>query len=220
MIRLARLALLAGLVALTTGCPAFFVDRGEIVQPTRALTPPSSAALPPANTYVELQDRWRREVRLGLGGFAVATLRDPGLAAAEVAHEAARQHLHGAEVRTLLANRWAAWYGTEHDRFPIDLEWRFDEQFITKAAILDPATWEIGLRTSDGRFYRPIATSVFSASKTPREGYWEGRVRLWFPWRDAEAGTQLLGGQTSWVSLELDHPSGSGAVTWRFRSLF
>ena len=170
MIPLARLALAVGLVALTTGCPAFFVDRGEIVQPTRELAPPSSSALPSAGTYVELLDRWRREVRLGLGGFAVATLRDPALAAAEVSHEVALQNLRGAEIRTLLTNRWATWYGTELDRFPIDVEWRFDEQFITQSAILDPASWEIGLRTSDGRFYRPIATSVLAASQTPREG--------------------------------------------------
>lgn len=220
MIRLARLAAAVALVALTAGCPAFFVDRGEIVNPTRDLTPPNALRLPAPGEYVVQQERWRREVRLGLGGFAVATLRDPALSAAEVAHEAALQDLRGAELQSLLANRWATWYGAERDRFPIDVEWRFDEQFISKAAILDPAEWQILLRTSDGRTYAPLSVVVLEASQAPRAGYWEGKVRLWFPWRDVEADRQILGGQASWVSLELDHPSGSGAVTWRFRTLF
>lgn len=220
MIRLAVSALAAVLVALTTGCPAFFVDRGEIVTPVRDLSPPNALALPPASDYVVQQNRWRREVHLGLGGFAVATLRDPALSAAEVAHDAALQDIRGAALQSLLANRWATWYGAERDRFAIDLDWRFDAQFVSKAAILDPAEWQLLLRTSDGQTYRPLSTAVLAASQTPRDGYWEGKVRLWFPWRDIAADRQVLGGQASWASLELDHPSGSGAATWRFRTLF
>jgi hypothetical protein len=220
VIRLARLASAVALVALTTGCPAFVVDRGEIVSPSRELTRPTPRALPAASTYVDLQDRWRRELRLGLGGHAVGTLVDPALAAAEVAHEAALQDLRGAALDTLLANRWATYYGTELDRFPIDVEWRFDEQFITKPAILDPANWEIKLHTSSARSYAPLSVAVLSSEPKPRDGQWTGRIRLWFPWRDAETGNTLVGGATSWVSLSLDHPSGSGDMTWRFRTLF
>lgn len=220
MIRLARPLALALVVALTTGCPAFFVDRGEIVAPTRDLARPAAKALPASSTFVDLQERWTREIRLGLGGHAVAVLKDPGLAAAEIAHEAALQDVRGAELETLITNRWTTYFGPEGDRFPIDVTWRFNEQFITKAAILDPASWNIELVTSSGKRFAPVATTVLSATPKPTGGCWQGAIRLWFPWRDPDSADAVIAGHTSWVALSLDHPSGSGDLTWRFRTLF
>jgi hypothetical protein len=220
VIRLAAIVSAVGLAALLAGCPAFYVDRGDVVAPSRSNAEPTVRALPPSNAYVDLRTRWQREIQIGLGGYAVATLIDPGLAAAELAHDAALEDMRGAELETTLENRWDALYGADRDRFPIDVAWRFDAQFLTNAQVLDPAAWSIVLRTSDGHTYRPLSTTVLSTAQTPQDGFWEGSFRLWFPWRDPVAKTPLLGGQNSWLSLALAHPSGSGAFTWRFRSGF
>lgn len=213
--------LTAALLALAlSGCPAFYVNRGELVTPSAVLERPTPEQLPAADTFVPLQERWRRDVRLGLGGYAVGTLYDPRLAAAQVAHEGAVQNLRTNALQGLLTNRWATYYGERLDRFPIDVEWRFDEQFISQSAILEPASWVLLLRTSTGLELAPLSVSVLRAEKAPRQGYWEGAIRLWFPWRDAVSQQVILGGQTDWVALQLKHPSGEGELTWRFRSIF
>jgi hypothetical protein len=120
----------------------------------------------------------------------------------------------------MIENRWNALYGKDRDRFPIDVQWRFDEQFVTKGEILDPANWTVQLRTSAGKTYAPLSTAVLATATAPKEGYWEGAVRFWFPWRDPVEKTPLLGGQNSSLSLSMAHPSGSGTFTWRFRSGF
>lgn len=215
------LPILATLLATTlAGCPAFYVDRGSLVTPSAVIDRPSPEKLPAPDAYVELEKKWEREVKIGLGGYITGTLFDPKLAAAEVAHEAAVQNLRPNAVQSLLATRWATYYGEALDRFPIDLDWRFDEQFISKSAILDPASWTITLRTSTGLNLEPVSVSILKAEKAPRQGYWEGQVRLWFPWRDAVSQQLVLGGQTDWVALQLKHPSGEGELTWRFRSIF
>jgi hypothetical protein len=218
VIRLAvRLALLATCV-LTTGCPAFYVERGEVIQPSRSLARPAAQNLPAADTWVDRRALWSREVRIGLGGYVAATLIDPSLAASEIAHDAAIEDARGSELEDLIANRWVALYGADRDRFPIDLAWRFDAQFVGNDRVLDPASWAIALTTASGETLAPMATAVVSASRAPVDGYWEGRVRLWFPWRDAVTGTPILGAQKASEALSLRHPSGSGTATWRFRS--
>lgn len=220
MIRLAAIASAVGLAALLAGCPAFYVDRGDVVSPSRSAAQPTVQALPPANAYVDLRERWQREIQIGLGGYALATLIDPALAAAELSHDAAVESLHGAELESALENRWDALYGASRDRFPIDIDWRFDSQFITKSEVLDPAEWTMTLRSSSGQTFQPLSTTVLNAAATPKDGFWEGSFRLWFPWRDPVTKMPLLGGQNSWVSLQLAHVSGSGTFTWRFRSGF
>jgi hypothetical protein len=214
------LALLTVLSLGLTGCPAFYVDRGSLVTPSAALDRPAPDKLPASSTYVELSEKWRRDVRIGLGGYAQATLYDPKLAAAQIAHEAAVQSMRPNDLQGLITNRWATYYGDERDRFPIDILWHFEEQFISKSTILDPTAWTISLVTSTGLTVAPLSVSTLRAEKAPRAGLWEGAVRLWFPWRDAVSQQVLLGGQTDWVALKLSHPSGSGELTWRFRSIF
>lgn len=218
--RLVGLVLLPLTAVMLAGCPAFYVDRGSLVTPSAALDRPMPDKLPDSTTYVELAERWRRDVRIGLGGYAQATLYDPKLAAAQIAHEAAVQSMRANDIQGLITNRWATYYGDERDRFPIDILWTFEEQFISKSTILDPAGWTITLATSTGLTLAPLSVSVLRAEKAPRQGQWEGAVRLWFPWRDAVSQQVLLGGQTDWVALKLAHPSGTGELTWRFRSIF
>lgn len=200
------------------GCPAFLVERGEIMDPTRTLALPGVSALPRADAYVELAARWRRDTRVGIGGYVEATLIDPGLAAAQVAHEAAVAAQGAPAIADMLATRWPVLYGTLADRFPIDLEWRFDEQFISNRRILDPAQWTFKLVSSDGGQYAPLAATTLRAQPSPQDGAWVGAARLWFPWIDPERRTAILAGATTWVRLELTHPSGHGDVTWRFRT--
>lgn len=220
MIRLAAIVSAVGLAALLAGCPAFYVDRGDVVAPSRSVSQPTVQSLPPANAYVDLRARWQREIQIGLGGYAVATLIDPALAAAELSHDAALEDLHGAELASALENRWDALYGADRDRFPIDINWRFDAQFISKSEVLDPAQWTMVLKSSSGQTYQPLSMTILNASATPQEGFWEGSFRLWFPYRDPVTKMPLLGGQNSWLSLQLAHVSGSGTATWRFRSGF
>lgn len=200
------------------GCPAFLVERGEIMDPTRTVEPPAVSALPPSDRYVELAARWRRDTRVGIGGYVEATLIDPGLAAAQVSHEAAVQGLAAGATADALATRWPVLFGSLLDRFPVDLEWRFDEQFISNRRVLDPAQWKFALVTSDGGRYAPLAAATLRAQPIPQDGAWVGAARLWFPWTDPERRTSLLAGGTTWLRLELTHPSGHGHVTWRFRT--
>jgi hypothetical protein len=104
------------------------------------------------------------------------------------------------------------------DRFPVDLEWRFDEQFISNRRVLDPASWTFSLVSSEGGRYAPLGSAVLRALPVPRDGVWIGAIRLWFPWTDPERRTALLAGSTTWLRLEFKHPSGVGEVTWRFRT--
>ena len=90
----------------------------------------------------------------------------------------------------------------------------------TYGDVLDPANWSLLLKTSSGAIYQPSSTTVLAATQTPREGFWEGTVRVWFPWRDPVTKNPLVGGQNAWVSLRLSHPSGAGEATWRFRPGF
>ena len=203
---------------LLAGCPAFLVDRGEIMEPTRTLEPPGVSALPRADQYVEQAARWRRDTRVGIGGYVEATLLEPGLAAAQVSHEAAVQGLAAGAVADALGTRWPVLFGALRDRFPIDLEWRFDEQFISNRRVLDPAQWKFELHASDGSRYAPLAAATLRAQPIPQDGAWVGAARLWFPWTDPERRTAILAGGTSWVRLEMTHPSGHGEVTWRFRT--
>lgn len=213
--RISRLVL-ALLPLPLAGCPAFLVDRGPIMNPTRTLEPPTVSALPPADVYVERAARWRRETRVGIGGYVEATMIDPGLAAAQVTHEAAVQGLRPAATADLLATRWPVLFGEFRDRLPIDLEWRFDEQFVSNRRILDPAQWQFSLETSDGRRYAPLAAATLRAQPIPQDGAWVGAARLWFPWTDPERRIPIVSGDTAWLRLVMDHPSGHGEVTWRF----
>lgn len=215
---LRRLAALA-LVFPLAGCPAFFVDRGELVRPSASLEQPAVSQLPASSQYVELAEQWRRDTRIGVGGYAEATLLDPKLAAAMVAHQGAVQNMRPQALAAQLATTWETLYGAERDRFAIDVDWRFDQQFISQGRILDPGEWEITLQ-ANGREIAPLAVSRLEAAGTPRQGYWEGRVRLWFPVRDLESGRRLLGGETDVLTLRLQHRSGRGQLSWRFGSVF
>ena len=216
---LRRLVTALALTAPLTGCPAFFVDRGELVRPSASVDRPAVGQLPPAAEFVELEERWRRETRIGLGGYAEATLIDPRLAAAMVAHEGAVQSMRPQALEGQLATTWETFYGAEGDRFPIDVTWRFDQQFISQGRILDPAEWQITVQAS-GREIAPLAVSRLEAADAPQGGYWEGKVRLWFPMRDLESGHRLLGGETDVLTLRLVHRSGSASLSWRFSSVF
>jgi hypothetical protein len=176
--------------------------------------------LPKSDVYLDIEPRFRREQRIGLGGYASATLEDPRLAAAQIAHDATIQSMRPEAVDALIATRWAELYGQQADRFPIDLEWRFDAQFVSDARVLDPAEWTIRLETAPGGSYAPLAATKLRAENAPRDGYWEGVVRLWFPWRDPVSTRPLLGGENTFVRLALKHKTGEAAFTWRFRTAF
>ncbi|MEB3330245.1 MAG: hypothetical protein VKQ33_13535 [Candidatus Sericytochromatia bacterium] len=207
------------LVALGTaqGCAELLRGEAAFVVPARSLERPRVGELPGAEVYVELRDRWRRETRLGIGGLVEGVLADPALAAAEVAHQAAVESRGRAATADLLAHRWAVLYGPHGDRFPIDLRWRFDEQFISQRRVLSPDAWRFALETSEGGALTPLAASVLHAAPTTVDGAWVGAVRLWFPWRHPDTRVPVLAGGVRWARLRLAHQSGVGELTWRFR---
>jgi hypothetical protein len=212
-----RLVLAAALVCLT-GCPAFYVDRGPLVQPTRSLTRPGS--LPQAEAYLDLQQRWQREARIGVSGAVEGVLRDPSLVAAEVAHSAAIQGLDQASTRELLLNEWSNAFGPQLDRWTIDLTWRFDEQFVQHQNVLDPTGWDFGLHVDETYTYAPLLVTTLSQTQVPQQHYWEGKVRLWFPWRDPLRDRLVLAGNTRGIRLRLSHPTGTADLYWRFRTAY
>jgi hypothetical protein len=200
------------------GCAAFIVDRGEVTTPTISLTRPNAASLPQANSYVDLAGHWRKQTTLGVAGYAEATLWDPLLAAAGVAHEGALEQLSATALDARLSDRWDAYYGTSRDRFPIDIHWRFDNQFYTNTAILSPDTWRFVLSTDDERHYAPLAVVRLDQNSAPQAGFYEGNVRLWFPWREENGSIPILGGQTTGVTLTLKSDFGQGTLNWRFHN--
>lgn len=202
------------------GCAAFLAENGDLISPSGGIGRPHAAELPAARSYVETAAEFRREVRVGLGGAVEATLVDPRLAGAELAHDAMLQGLKGAALESLILNRWSELYGAQSDRFPIDVAWRFDQQFIAANRVLEPSEWSFRLDTRDGRSYAPLAVSVLKREQAPQAGYWEGAVRLSFPWRDPASNQLLVGGANTGLTLSLRHRSGEGAVSWRFRSVY
>ncbi|MDB5100783.1 MAG: hypothetical protein JWM80_5204 [Cyanobacteria bacterium RYN_339] len=211
--------LLAGLAAaLLAGCPAFYVDRGPLVQPTRTLVRPPG--LPAADAYVALDTQWRREARIGVAGAVEGLLRDPELVAAEVAHSAAVQSLDHDAARDLLRTEWLSAFGQQLDRWTIDLTWRFDEQFVQHQTVLDPSTWTFSVRVDETYDYPPLAVLGLSHTQVPQQHFWEGKVRLWFPWRDPLHDRLVLAGITRAIRLRLRHPTGSADLYWRFRTAY
>ena len=142
------------------------------------------------------------------------------LVGAQVAHDAAVAGGNATSTYEALATAWNTAYGPERDRWPIDVEWRFAEQFVTHREVLDPATWTFVLHVDDRLEYDPVGTTVLKSEKIAVEHYWEGAIRLWFPWKDYRRDRVLLAGATRFVRLEIKHPSGNANVTWRFRTSF
>ncbi|HEY9721887.1 MAG TPA: hypothetical protein V6D47_07720 [Oscillatoriaceae cyanobacterium] len=196
------------------GCPAFYVQEGAIVRPATTLDEPTS--LPAPDVDAALATHWQREAQLGLGGSGTATLLDPGLVAAQVAHQAADESLSPAAAQSLLDERWTDLFGQGRDRFAIDLAWRFDTQFYATHDVLDPDTWSFALETSSGQRLAPLEVTPLAADTVPREHFWTGTVQLSFPWHDAD-GNRVLGGATKWIRLVLTRSTGSGRFEWRFR---
>lgn len=203
------------------GCPAIMADSGSgMVSPSATDRMPARADLPKAERFVDLDNTWRRSTRIGLGGSADATIEDPLLVAAAIAHDAAINGRNGADVDGMIQTRWTDLFGQQADRFAIDVSWRFDTQFVAEDTILDPGQWTITLYDGEGHHYAPLAATQLSASRVPEDNAWEGTIRLWFPWRDPQTTGKLLGGTNSSLRLVLSHPSGQGEFTWRFRSVY
>ena len=217
---LPRVAAATLLVCQLAACPAFFLDQGELVAPSHSINRPLVAALPGADAFVELQNHWRREAHIGAAGAVIGTLRDSTLVAAEVSHTAALQGLDRAATGDLLATTWATSFGPDLDRWAIDLDWRFDEQFVTRPEVLDPANWTFVLHVDEHIDYAPLAVTTLAHGQVPVNHFWEGQVRLWFPWRDHRRDLTLLAGITRSIRLEMNHPSGTGDLTWRFRTAY
>lgn len=207
-------ALLLLLLIPLAGCPAFYVQEGAIVHPSASLDEPGQ--LPTAYDDAALASYWQRQADLGLGGSAAATLLDPALVAAQVAHTAADEALSPAATKELLDTRWATLFGFGRDRFAIRLDWRFETQYFGARDVLDPATWHFALVTSAGQSLEPLEVTPLAADETPQNHAWHGSVRLEFPWHDAN-GNRVLGGATHWIRLELTRSTGGGRFEWRFR---
>lgn len=206
---------LAMLTLFLWGCPAFWVERGPVVTPLRSLERPALADLPEPDSYLDRLSDWRREVRVGLGGQVEAILWDARLGAAGVAHEVAINHLTPAAARDLLVQRWQTLYGPQQDRWAIDLNWRFDEQFVSSRRVLEPTGWTFRLHTSQGIELAPMRVSVLRLEQAPVDGHWTGSVRLWFSWLDPRRDP-VVRGDTTWLRLELRHRTGHAEITWRF----
>ncbi|MEB3285704.1 MAG: hypothetical protein VKN33_10505 [Candidatus Sericytochromatia bacterium] len=203
-------------LVILNACAAFWVERGPVVVPSRTLAPPETRVWDVRSDPRAEVERWTRSTRVGLGGYVDAVLWDPTAAQSQLAYEIALNHLGRAAASDLSTQRWSTLYGAERDRFPIDLRWRFDEQFIASRRILDPGTWRFELQLATGGPLSPHSVAVLKSSVSAQDGFWNGEVRLWFPWRDPVRHQLVLGGENPWVRLVMSHFSGNGEVTWRF----
>lgn len=199
------------------GCPLLWADATERVTPSRDLALPS--ALPGPDAYPAVAARWRRTVRVGLGGEVELLLRDPSVVAAEVARDAGVAGWDALARQEGLRQAWNLAFGVGQDRFVVDFEGRFDRQFQATGGVLDPSSWRFSLVSGESRF-EPLSVVLLQRPRAPVGSHWTGAMRLAFPWRDPRSLGLLLGGLGPTLKLRMRHSSGSGEAEWRFRSPF
>lgn len=200
-----------------TGCPLLWAEGEARVEASRSLAMPSR--LPGPEAFASEAARWRRTVRVGLGGQVELLLRDPSVVAAEVARDAAVGAWDQAQRQEALAQAWRLAFGPGLDRFTIDWEGRFDRQFQATGGVLDPSAWRFELRVGEVRL-APLGVVQVQRPRAPQGGFWVGTMRLSFPWREPRSLGLVLGGVGPTALLKLSHHSGAAEATWRFRSPF
>lgn len=210
-------SLLGLLTALAlAGCPALWVDRGAISRFESDLTRPANPRFPDPEQLPALETSFSRETRIGLAGYARAVWLDPRLVLARVASAAARDGQSPLAREQALAEAWTIAFGPRADRLAVEIDWRFDRQFVSDPGVLDPERWRIGLTVDREAPVPPVDRVTLSRTAEGEEDF-SGRVRLSFPARRPGSVLPLVPPGAREVSLQLRHPTGDGRFTWRLQ---
>lgn len=210
-------SLAAVLLALSlAGCPALWVDRGALTRFTPDLARPANPRFPEASVLPDAEAAFGRESRIGLAGYARAVWLDPALVVARVAATAEREGQGDLAREQALAEAWTIAFGPLSDRHAVEIEWRFDRQFVSDPGILDPAGWRFSLVVDRAPGVSPVDRVTLERHAEGRSDY-SGRVRLSFPARRPGSVAPLVPPGAREVDLVLQHPKGDGRFGWRLQ---
>lgn len=183
----------------------------------RLMRPASDAQFPgmagDADRYEEHRDAWTRREALGIKSEIEATFEDPSLGADYLAHLAQTQGLGDVSRDGYFETMWAALYGTQSDRLPIQVTFRLDRLFYSTST-LDPARWEFVLEDDAGRRWTPF--HVGDRDDAVARGKLTSTFRLWFK-RDDQGKRPLIDGRTRELILHVRGNPGSAVLRWKFK---
>ncbi len=167
-----------------------------------------------ADRYLPHRQEWTRREGLGVKGEVVATFEDPALGADYLAHLARTQGIGEVSRNAYFETMWAALYGPQQDRLPIQVTLRFDRLFHTPAS-LEPERWEFLLQDDDGRRWEPLHLGDRSTPAGER-GKLAATFRLWFKTR--EPGMRpMIDGRLRELTLHVRGNPGTASLRWKFK---
>jgi hypothetical protein len=198
------------LVGLLAGCT---VGEHRLMRPAADARFPALAG--DADHYAEHRKAWTRREPIGVKGEVEATFEDPSLGADYLAHLAQTQGLGDVSRNGYFETMWAALYGTQGDRFPIQVTMRFDRLFHSPAT-LDPARWTFILTDDTGRQWKPLHVGDVSTPPVPR-GKLATTFRLWFKTDDGSK-RPVIDGRTRELILHIQGNPGTAMLRWKFKA--
>lgn len=168
-----------------------------------------------ADRYAAHREAWTRRESLGVKGEVTATFEDPSLGADYLTHLAQQQGMGEVSRNGYFETMWAALYGTQGDRFPIQVTMRFERLFHTPAT-LDPSRWIFVLTDDAGRQWTPLHVGDVSEPPTER-GKLAKTFRLWFKTHDAYQ-RPMIDGRTRELILHVKGNPGTAMLRWKFKA--
>ncbi|MNT69207.1 hypothetical protein D3C72_2075120 [compost metagenome] len=108
---------------------------------------------------------------------------------------------------------WAALYGTQGDRLPIQVTLRLDRLFYSTST-LDPARWTFVLEDDAGRRWTPF--HIGDRDDETERGKLTSTFRLWFKLEDP-GKRPMLDGRTRELLLHVQGNPGSAVLRWKFK---
>ncbi len=202
------LAALMGL-ALVAGC----AGEHRLMRPAEDTRFPALAG--DADRYPEHRQAWTRSESIGIKGLVEATFEDPSLGADYLAHLAREQRLGEVSRNGYFEALWAALYGPQGDRLPIQVTFTFDRLFHSPAT-LDPARWDFVLEDDMGRAWKPFHVGDLDDDAPAPRGKLASTFRLWF--KTQEPGKRpMIDGRTRELILHVRGNSGTAMLRWKFK---
>ena len=185
----------------------------------RLMRPAQDAAFPhlagDADRYLEHREAWTRRDALGVKGEVTATFEDPSLGADYLAYLAHSQKLGEVSRNGYFETMWAALYGTQGDRLPIQVTLTLDKLFHSPTT-LAPARWTFVLEDDAGRRWTPFYVGDLDMDAPAPKGKHSATFRLWFKTQDP-GKRPLIDGRTRELILHVRGNPGTALVRWKIK---
>ena len=110
---------------------------------------------------------------------------------------------------------WAALYGPEGDRLPIQVTLRFERLFHSPAT-LAPERWDFLLEDDAGRKWKPHHLAVLPAPAKAPDKSLTASYRLWFLARPPGA-RPVIDGRTRDLVLHVRGTPGAASLRWKLK---